>query len=771
VALSGLEGTLLIANIHIEPKESHSRKITLMRHINDTVYDTNFSHNILCGDVNITAADEGVYNFSNRCHTFNTRTLCQAWNEIFTQYTDISSGEFTHRTRSADGKLVDASRVDRIFTSLAPALLQDFEPKCGAMSDITDVNIPSDHIPFFVKFCKCSSPPSGASAIASWVPGHFLFLGALEEALDEWDYEEEGDLLERREIVHNAFHRASALVKERCRLSANTSPCDQTLAVAIAAMRAFHGRNGRQLERALKAFPYLHTYFHHTDNDPVFPFHLAHPNNFYNLISSLANKTFEQKQAENALDTDLDHAEKRRRAATLKRAAQRFSCKGKKVVLTNILDNDGVPFADNDAEVGALVTDWRPTFTEKDIDTSSADAITNIVAIAPVVEWIIDFIIFCQIICKTRNTAPGPDGLIYGVWKHGGQKVMRFLYALYLFLFNDGPVPHGFNFALFCFIPKKVSNLERVVSRKTKELRPLTIGNTERKIIASAVNLPLAQVAERTCIANQRGGLKGRQLTDAVLDIEAHAQLVCRLAATFPAILLFDFAAAFPSINWIFLFLVLVKMQIPDKVLRMIRKLYDNCMHFIVRGGKRYPAFVVSSGILTGCPLSATLFNLVIDPLLRQVLTYMPYDISVPRETLDAFLDDVSMVVCNVMTQLPIVLMIYKMFGQASGCWLNHGKCVIIPLWTMDVEEAKRNISAFIPEAAFFQVSLAGKLLGVWVGPGAEGMGWDEAMDKISRRIPMIRNFQLGLWGTIREYNIHCYSCFFAHCAVLQSAK
>ena len=49
--------------------------------------------------------------------------------------------------------------------------------------------------------------------------------------------------------------------------------------------------------------------------------------------------------------------------------------------------------------------------------------------------------------------------------------------------------------------------------------------------------------------ANQRGGVKGRQLADAVLDIEAHAQLDCRLAATFPATLLFDFAAALPAIN------------------------------------------------------------------------------------------------------------------------------------------------------------------------------------------------------------------------------
>ena len=90
-------------------------------------------------------------------------------------------------------------------------------------------------------------------------------------------------------------------------------------------------------------------------------------------------------------------------------------------------------------------------------------------------------------------------------------------------------------------------------------MRPLTVSNTERKILASAVNTPLAKVAASTCVPNQHGGLKGRQLADAVLDIDAHGQMVARLAATYPAILLLDFASAFPSINWAFLFLSFIK--------------------------------------------------------------------------------------------------------------------------------------------------------------------------------------------------------------------
>jgi len=283
VALLGREGTLLIANIHIVPEESNTRKIALMRHINAHMYNSDFSHNVLCGDLNITAADEGVYNFANKCHTYNTRTLSQAWNDIFKQYTDISSGDFTHRTRSAEGRLVNASRVDRVFSSLAPALLMDKEPKCGAMFLITDESVPSDHVPYFVKFCKNTDPPACAT-IATWIPGHFSFLGAFEEVLTEWEYNEEMDIFERRETIHAAFHKAAGLVKDRCKIVANTSPSDQTLAITLAAMRAYHSKQGRKLERAINSFPQLQTYFHPSDTDPSCPFHLAHPNHFMNSL-------------------------------------------------------------------------------------------------------------------------------------------------------------------------------------------------------------------------------------------------------------------------------------------------------------------------------------------------------------------------------------------------------------------------------------------------------------------------------------------------------
>jgi len=204
-------------------------------------------------------------------------------------------------------------------------------------------------------------------------------------------------------------------------------------------------------------------------------------------------------------------------------------------------------------------------------------------------------------------------------------------------------------------------------------------------------------------------------------------------------------------------------MCIPENVILLIGKLYKDSFHFIRRGGKRFRAFAITSGILQGCPLSAALFDLAIDPLLRNILLYIPYNIGLPRETLDAYLDDVSMVVSNVFVQLNILLLLCDMFTEACGPALNLSKCLIIPLWTDSVEAAKTLLARMLPRAALFKVALAGKLLGVWVGPEAAEKGWGETCDKIQRRIGMVKNFELGLWGTIRELNIHCFFLLFSH--------
>ena len=201
-------------------------------------------------------------------------------------------------------------------------------------------------------------------------------------------------------------------------------------------------------------------------------------------------------------------------------------------------------------------------------------------------------------------------------------------------------------------------------------------------------------------------------------------------------------------------------MRVPSHIIKLIYKLYKNCTHFIRRQGITFVAFDIINGILQGCPLSATLFDVALDPLLRQILHYIPYNPLLPMEVLVAYLDDIAMVLSNIFTQFPLLLMIFELFKRANGCSLNFKKCIIIPLWTADLAAAAAKIRALLPQSANFRIDLAGELLGVWIGPGAEGRGFDDIHDKVIMRTGMVKQFQLGMWGSIREYNTNVFSCF-----------
>ena len=92
--------------------------------------------------------------------------------------------------------------------------------------------------------------------------------------------------------------------------------------------------------------------------------------------------------------------------------------------------------------------------------------------------------------------------------------------------------------------------------------------------------------------------------------------------------------------------------------------------------------------------------------------------------------------------------------------YLNLFKCIIIPLWTADLEAAADKVRRTLPQTANFRIEMAGELLCVWIGPGAEGLGWLGIQDKVTMRTGMVKQFQLGMWGSVRERSTHVFSCF-----------
>jgi len=83
---------------------------------------------------------------------------------------------------------------------------------------------------------------------------------------------------------------------------------------------------------------------------------------------------------------------------------------------------------------------------------------------------------------------------------------------------------------------------------------------------------------------------------------------------------------------------------------------------------------------------------------------------------------------------------------------------VIIPLWTLILEDAVRRVQTVIPRARDFIFKLAAKLLGVMIGPLAHEVAWDSPFLKYVERIPRIKTLGLGFFNTISLHNTHIFS-------------
>jgi hypothetical protein len=101
-------------------------------------------------------------------------------------------------------------------------------------------------------------------------------------------------------------------------------------------------------------------------------------------------------------------------------------------------------------------------------------------------------------ISRTGNSSAGPDGITYAAWKLAPASCTGALHEAYLDIFNGNPPPPNFNSTTMVFIPKPSGDpLERLCSRPPDALRPISLANTDNKVIAMAFATTIGEVASR----------------------------------------------------------------------------------------------------------------------------------------------------------------------------------------------------------------------------------------------------------------------------------
>ena len=150
----------------------------------------------------------------------------------------------------------------------------------------------------------------------------------------------------------------------------------------------------------------------------------------------------------------------------------------------------------------------------------------------------------------SNNSAPGPDGTPYLAWRCAGHLAAVVLHAaasqLQKYNFTLQELPRYFNASFLCCLPKKPSGHDPTEGDyfKPSATRPLSLVNTDNRLIAGAFRLLLEPHIASVVSQLQKGFLRGRSMLQNVLDIDFESMRVSLKSDT-GTIILFDFEVAF----------------------------------------------------------------------------------------------------------------------------------------------------------------------------------------------------------------------------------
>ena len=140
-----------------------------------------------------------------------------------------------------------------------------------------------------------------------------------------------------------------------------------------------------------------------------------------------------------------------------------------------------------------------------------------------------------------------------------------------------------------------------------KNWRPISLLNTDYKILAKCLALRLHKVLPSIINSDQTGFIKGRYIGENIRTIADIIQFTS-LRNMPGIILLLDFEKAFDTIRWSFILQALKRFNFGDTFIKWINIMYNDIESTVLNYGNTAGFFRIERGIRQGCPLSPYLF-------------------------------------------------------------------------------------------------------------------------------------------------------------------